>query len=462
MGEPVAAGRPTGPAEKPQDERKFIDVYILKAHLAIVNGQTFDYPDPTGNMGARNEEFVKILDELRTEVQRLPDERGIMLPRNRCADFLNRLRQAGRSAYDRIVSQNFREALQIASEHGQKELGLTFRTPSDMPFQWEMLYEGRELHARPVQVRSFWGFRYPIGRAFTIPNQQTPTEFAARDGIFSAIHEGLPCSWSEVEILRAYVQRVKERFDLQALHFRVLDKEFLQGQPPTTANLIERLIADDFRFGIVHLACHCDKPAQGHAHQAQLVFKLKEAPKFDISVKALEEWLEVDSAPGQTGSHFRYEPFVFVNACESATLGYLLETANFPEILLRFRASGVIATACIIPDRFASAFAREFYRQLLGVVEDAPQVVQAGVTSEHQTNPGDVLGKEGEQPGYVLDEQEGDDGIIHPAEPADIVRSNVGEALLRTRRIFLKRYNNPLGLAYGLYSLSNQKLRLKG
>lgn len=102
---------------------------------------------------------------------------------------------------------------------------------------------------------------------------------------------------------------------------------------------------------------------------------------------------------------------VFLNACESATPLHLLQSMNFPNSLLNFGAGGVIATVCTIPDNFASAFASIFYKHLL-------------------------------------------------EKTSTSMRANIGEALLETRRYFLQEYNNPLGLAYGLYAVSNQQLRI--
>jgi hypothetical protein len=89
----------------------------------------------------------------------------------------------------------------------------------------------------------------------------------------------------------------------------------------------------------------------------------------------------------------------------------VLETLNFPTGILNFGAGGVIATACIMPDNFASAFAREFYRYLWA-----------------SSSPNGL--------------------------------ADIGEALLKTRLHFLKKMNNPLGLAYGLYAASDQQLSL--
>jgi len=84
---------------------------------------------------------------------------------------------------------------------------------------------------------------------------------------------------------------------------------------------------------------------------------------------------------------------------------------GFPRAVLDFGAAGVIATACVIPDLFAGAFAKEFYRRLLA-------------------------------------------RRIAPAT------ANIASVLMETRRHFLTEFENPLGLAYGLYAGSDQELRV--
>jgi hypothetical protein len=71
----------------------------------------------------------------------------------------------------------------------------------------------------------------------------------------------------------------------------------------------------------------------------------------------------------------------------------------------------VIATACVVPDLFASAFAKEFYRKLL----------------------------------------------TRPAAPAT---TNIATVLMETRQHFLTEFENPMGLAYGLYAGSDQEFRI--
>jgi hypothetical protein len=102
----------------------------------------------------------------------------------------------------------------------------------------------------------------------------------------------------------------------------------------------------------------------------------------------------------------------------------MLQTLSFPTEILNFGAGGVVATACTIHDGFASAFASELYRRLLGQGKDS-------------------------------DDSKGQGRSRIPSTSSDI-----GVALMETRLHFLEKYNNPLGLAYGLYAVSNQQLRL--
>ena len=78
----------------------------------------------------------------------------------------------------------------------------------------------------------------------------------------------------------------------------------------------------------------------------------------------------------------------------------------------------MIATACPVPDLFAAAFAKVFYEFFLRGL-----VVKDEVTGEK---------------GFRL--------------------MTIGEALRATRWYFLKEFNNPLGLAYGLYSPAHYRL----
>ncbi len=89
-------------------------------------------------------------------------------------------------------------------------------------------------------------------------------------------------------------------------------------------------------------------------------------------------------------------------------------------MFIQHGAAAVIATACPVPDMFAAAFAKVFYEFFLrGMV--------------------------------VRDEISGE----------KVVKiMTIGEALRATRWYFLKEFNNPLGLAYGVYSPAGYRVRM--
>ena len=116
----------------------------------------------------------------------------------------------------------------------------------------------------------------------------------------------------------------------------------------------------------------------------------------DGSISPDEFYELLEKSPTREPYHF--PGLVFLNACStnrpaSGVLG-------FPQAWIDAGAAAVIATLCPVPDVFALAFAGHFYGLLLGGDRD-----------------------------------------VH-----------VADALLATRRHFMKEYNNPLGLAYVLYA----------
>jgi O-acetyl-ADP-ribose deacetylase (regulator of RNase III) len=89
-------------------------------------------------------------------------------------------------------------------------------------------------------------------------------------------------------------------------------------------------------------------------------------------------------------------PLVFLNACSSAEQAEL-QTRSLVSFFLDRGARGVIATECVMPDVFAAHFALKFYELFFQGLD-------------------------------------------------------IDQALLETRRYFLKQHHNPLGLAYTLYA----------
>lgn len=380
-------------ARERRSERRYLPLMFFNTSTLLVNmTEPFTHTLVDGDIHDFNNKFIAILNELGRDVQRY----GIDM-REQKHDYLTQLRRVGSAAYHQLLPSAARNRIEeIRNQNQNRELSITFTAhPHILPF-WEMLYEGKP-YGEPTPEQ-FWGFRYPLGRNhISIPTQE---EIYIQMGIFSSIHNSLSFSRQEVENLASLLQELCQPFGLN-LKLLLLDQKF-SSKGLSIDQVIEFFNSDEFCYGIVHFACHSwNRPHTGATHAY-------------LSMTSHETELEIylDELIAYEDYGFQKSPFVFLNACETATLGHLLQSATLPVTLLKFGAGGVIATACTIPDNFASAFASEFYRRLLNKSS-------AGVP-------------------------------IH-----------IGEALLETRLHFLHQHNNPLGMAYGLYAASNQKLVLR-
>lgn len=373
------------------DIRRTVQVTLLPGFPQItVDTMPFPLTFGEGDVQQFNKDFVRILDKLRLDVQK----RGIDLS-NYAHDYLAQLRDKGKAAYNFLLPEAARDYLanMEKQERNRGGIRLTFNTLPTYAFFWEMLYDGAPFNAEPEK---FWGFRYPLGRAFW--GISYPEHIPLQAGVFSAIHDKLQCSQQEIEQLK---QVVAELSNISGLHIGLcLLDSLIRADTITIKQIIELFHDDEFHYGVVHFACHCGNAGGTGVFQPYLSFTAHEK-EMDLSLEKLLIWQEYG---------FAHRPLVFLNACESAQLGQLMQMLSLPMGILNFGAGGVIAAACTIPDNFASAFATEFYRRLL-------------------------------------------------ARPSPRPQSSIGEVLLETRLHFLTEYNNPLGLAYGLYSISNQQLQ---
>ncbi|NJR63710.1 MAG: CHAT domain-containing protein [Cyanobacteria bacterium CRU_2_1] len=156
------------------------------------------------------------------------------------------------------------------------------------------------------------------------------------------------------------------------------------------------------RHNVLHFACHC-RPCKKYEDDIDaLLISLVEDETNLAQCKEIElETYNFDDIDG----FFQAEPLVFLNACQSGGgLDELRKTFNLPARFIEHGAGAVIATVCEVPDSFAALFSKVFYE-------------------------------------FFLDQ-----------------KMMIGDALHKTRWYFLTEYNNPLGLAYGLYSPAYYRL----
>jgi hypothetical protein len=356
-----------------------------------------------GDILALNSNFIAVLDDLRRVVQ----AKGVDLTRHPHT-YLERLRdEVSVSAYNTILSADAQSYLwQQDQKDPRRPLRITLTSPMEMNLIWDLLYMGEPVGA--VDPNLFWGFRYPLGRVFK--NTDISDEILLGDGMLVGVHTRLRGSLEEVKQLRATLEQHSNSLKI------TLFDQALAATSLTADTLMALFYGTNFPYGIIHFACHYNNPADEGIHRAYLSLTVHNQD-LEIPLLDLSKYRKYG---------FPNQPFIFVNACETQSQGHLLQTISLPINLINFRAGSVIATACTMPDNFASEFARVFY-----------QLLFAGTVPSSVVK--DIISTAGMGP-YVLD--------------------NVADILLATRRYFLNKYHNPLGLAYGLYAMAEQTVRI--
>jgi hypothetical protein len=348
-----------------------------------------------GDVQDLNERFIEILEAIKIDTLRQKDK---LCPLSNGNHYLQQLRDVGTEAYALLPEGMFAYLADLEQREHDRGLSLDFTFPPGMAFLWEMIYTGDPLG--PVDVGRLWGFHYPIGHLFW--DSDVDDRIRLQRGAFALAHSGLSASTVELVQLEKYLNCVNPHTPREVVLHRLED--VLPRDDICSRKILAHFGNADFTYGVVHFACHCVNPGRSGASRAYLQLK--------INQQEIQLSLGKFNVLARRHRGFRTRPFVFLNACESSTPLHILQSLNLPTTLLHFGAGGVIATACTIPDNFASAFATKFYE-------------------------------------FLFD------------KPLKNRYAYVGEVLLETRKHFMTRYNNPLGLAYGLYALSNQWLQLR-
>jgi hypothetical protein len=352
---------------------------------------------------------------------------------------LDNLRDLGRGLRANLDKGLIAEFKKLGFPHANplNEPALTFANDKQAPILWEMMYE-EEHPGEDVDWKHFWGFRVPITHWEATTR---PDKILLKKGLFSAIDQTLDFASSEVTLLAqqlkaglqhrslsdAFKERVgkelcKQMIDnaqveawfasdakswlnrfLQTLIKGVNDADFAEHQTRKWKDQAIRAIFNDphFAYELIHFACHCEP-----GEISELLTKLnihiagEEISLNVASMADVHEW-----GPEEPG------PLVFLNACGTGGQGATAEPPGFPENWIKHRgALAVIATLCPVPDLFAHAFALKFYSILFSAATD-PQ--------------------------------------------APVRHRYLAEALLETRRHFMEKCQNPLGLAYVLYAVKD-------
>lgn len=334
-----------------------------------------------------------------------------------CQERLQELARTGLLAYNSVFSADSARGMLANLLTGMKASGSipnpTF-VAQTLPFTWEVLYEGEKW--RDGTPEKFWGFNYAVARSQIDPSQLFTLEQDPTSNMLFCLHESLRQA------------HTREWPNIQGMvKIADADRTYLLG-----ANCPAGAVADGEEFldylssaehNMLHFACHCVQRDAGK--DVLLVSLMQDAdlaaePVMNAAIKEIMLDTDAFRLTLAQGKFQRSRPLVFLNACQSSGGGDKLRAYyNLPGQFIERGAAAVIATACPVPDIFAAEFARVFY-------------------------------------GYFL---RGYEMLADEPEKTPVGRLPIGEALRRTRVYFLKKHNNPMGLAYGLYTPAHYHVR---
>lgn len=363
-----------------------------------VRGEAFNIDWHQFKRSSTDEELLTFTDNVLNSFLRLAKEvnstKSIKLDVEVCDRELKELAKWGLVAYRRFFEDE--RARQII-EGRCKMMGNETPAPTFIServlFPWEVLYAGDNY--QDANPEMFWGLRYTPARILT-PEKDISRFLAERtmplDMIFCLHHRLREAHHSELPQIQNLILGIKNS------RCSLLSAVGKLTQVESGENLLDYLI--DANHNILHFACHCQPEEQ---EIDTLLFSLsKEDPDSEPIIIKLGS---ISFILATQDKQFQCQPLVFLNACQSAGgADALRKTFNLPQMFIKRGAEAVIATACPVPDRFAAAFAKQFYTFFI---------------QKHMT---------------------------------------IGEALQATRKYFIEEYNNPLGLAYGLYSPAYYRL----
>jgi len=273
-----------------------------------------------------------------------------------------------------------------------------------LPYPWELFYP-REITGDGDPFSFFWGMRYPLSRNLTkYPFEYHVDEQHPECDMLFALHKNLVHArrdeWPGLKKITGSLDKSGT--------IKIVGGEiglYLDDENACDArDLLKYLYRST--HNMIHFACHCKRKGNDDMLQLSWIENNSHISDEGISGTVASINLSPRTFLRQHGAFLEQRPLVFINACRSiGEIDDVTVDFNIPGKFVGSKAAAVIATMCSIPDLFAAAFAQKFYEIFLN------------------------------------------EGI------------EIAEALRITRCYFWKKYNNPLGLAYGLYSSPFYKVR---
>lgn len=369
--------------------------------------------------------------------------------RDKCLETLKEIGEEIRSNLFDSVEQAFKKIGLFSQLTTNPFLTFTQRRTKDtqipLPVLWELLYDGEP--EQPVTWEKFWGFSRPITRGIS---RNRPPQISIKRS-FSAINEGLRFATEELNIfeklpehkhfaaiLRDEVEHYKVKHSMSGSNSDEQEwlnyfyesmlcatnetdsytKESTFGQ--WTQKIFGNILTETPCYDLFHFACHCSRRDRNSSEWWTKLEMKVGGKEIKLSVGTISNMKKNPTEgrkPVETPGSL-----VFLNACSALGVSSIKTTPQppgFPKAWIESQgAVAVIGPIFDIPDHFACAFSCKFYEILFSAIDKHNKAKNNPSTSSEKPEPEQFL----------------------------------AEALLGTRRYFMEKYNNPLGLGYILYA----------
>lgn len=352
------------------------------------------YVSLTSLIGPRNEAFQKLLSghpssspEIPLSMDFEPEERNAILREffKVGADFYSKLfTDASAEADLRRLMASFAE---FTAHHDRLRVQVL---TSNITIPWQLLCPPSD----SVESKNFWGFSYELTIVPFRTDGGTPRpilEYSAPD---STVFAG----YNDEEFSNHYIiEKGKEESDIvgKTLQHKV---DFYDTRDAFLKALDDKRDSVQLIFAYTHATSGTMDftPGDGGTlyHQdpdgPRLLFSEKKyaRPRDIYSLKIFHK------SEADHGGFFSAQPFVFLNACETTTLGFnpagtkdtTGTTAGFPETLLRLGARGVVGTESRVWAPFAFYFGDELLHKILLGAEIPRALLDVRLMYDHDHN----------------------------------------------------------------------------
>lgn len=355
----------------------------------LIGGLSYSTEPISEELGTFTQSTIKCFLEFQRHLYQ-----DIHLPEHIGRAYLAKLAKWGGRTYRKLFQTNARKLLNDSFRQVRQNNNVPTPTfiSEEVIFPWEILYEGKDYEEILETDKCFKEICKNYFWGFAYAPARTLSRIYIPNQDQSSPWDMLFCLHHE--LINAHEKEWPQIEQLVKIalqnNFKLLGSDCGLSKQ-TGKSLLNYLY--EASHNMVHFACHCSQ-GEDNTDVLSVSFIDIDEPLGSVKIIELDPLMFLD-----LDGNFQRQPLIFLNACQSGGgADELRRTLSLPAEFIKHGAAAVIATAWPVPDFFAAEFARHFYELFL---------------HKHLT---------------------------------------IGESLRQTRLHFLVEYNNPLGLAYGLYS----------